>query len=268
MPPSVPPPPPTSTPPPPPPGAPPPPPPGLQAPPGYAGYQYGPTVPTRRIGGLATSIVIFTAIAGVTGLLSAILSAGIADDARDYLAGDLSEDDFAAAVLPLSGAQLLGGIATLVTAVLTIIWMYRIATNLRAFGRRTTWHPLFSIFGWFLPPGMLYVIPFLVLREQWKGSDPEHLDGTERWKQSRDTPWLWLWFLFYGIVPAILVVVQIGSVVGTGFGAADLEGLAESLEDVDAITFVSGAVTAAAAVTWIVFVRQLTGRHRTLTSER
>ena len=51
--------------------------------------------------------------------------------------------------------------------VLVMIWMYRISANLRAFGMTTTWHPLFAIFGWFLPPVVLYVIPFLMLREQW-----------------------------------------------------------------------------------------------------
>jgi hypothetical protein len=256
------------SPPPPPPGAPPPPPPGLHAPPGLAGYGYSDPVPTRRIGGLATAVVIFTAIAGVTALLGAVLAANVAGDARAFLAGDLSEDDFEAAVVPLSGAQLFSAIATIVTAVLTVIWMYRIAANLRAVGRRTTWHPLFSIFGWFLPPGILYVIPFLVLREQWKGSDPEYRDGSDQWKASRDTPWLWAWFVLFGIVPAVLIVVQIGSVMTTGLGATDLEGLADSLDEAGAVTFVSAAVTAAAAVTWIVFVRQLTGRHQSLTGER
>ena len=51
--------------------------------------------------------------------------------------------------------------------------MYRIATNVRAFQRQTTWSPLFAIFGWMLPPFVLYVIPFLMLRELWKASDSE-----------------------------------------------------------------------------------------------
>jgi hypothetical protein len=89
--------------------------------------------------------------------------------------------------------------------------MYRIATNVRAFGRQTTWHPLFSIFGWFLPPFFLYVIPLLVLREQWKASDPAADDGTESWKRSPDNPLLWGWFVFYGLLPFVFFVAQIGS---------------------------------------------------------
>jgi hypothetical protein len=247
---------------------PPPPPPGLNVPPGYVGYQQAPTVATRRIGGLATAVVVFTAIATAVSVLGTALAIGVAEDARPFLAGDLSEDDFETAIAPVSSIQLLGGIATLATAVLTIIWMYRIASNIRAFGRRTTWHPLFSIFGWFLPPGVLYVIPFLVLREQWKGSDPEHVDGSEQWKQTGENPWLWAWFVAYGILPAALVAAAIGSTFSTGIGASDLETLADSFDDVSALTYASAAIVVVAGVSWIVFVRQLTKRHRGLTGER
>ena len=147
-----------------------------------------------------------------------------------------------------------------------MIWMYRIAANIRAFGRRTTWHPLFSIFGWFLPPFFLYVIPFLVLREQWKGSDP-HVDGSDGWKANEDNRTLWGWFAFYGLLPVVLFVAQIGSVASAGLGTGDVETVAESLDQVSALTFLSAVSVIGAAIFWITFVRQMTSRHVGLTNE-
>ena len=90
---------------------------------------------------------------------------------RTTCIGGLSDDEFRDAIGPLNAVQLIVGLATLATFIVTIIWMYRIATNVRAFQRRTTWSPLFAIFGWMLPPFVLYVIPFLMFRELWKASD-------------------------------------------------------------------------------------------------
>jgi len=253
--------------PPPPAAPPPPPPPGLSTPAGYVAYQSGPTVATRRIGGLATAIVVLTTIVAVVTVVTTFISVAVAGDAKDYLAGDLTDDEFRTAIAPLNATQSLAGLATLVTGILTIIWMFRIASNIRAYGRRTTWHPLFSIFGWFLPPMLLYIIPFLVLREQWKGSDPDGLDGTDGWKANADNRVLWGWFALYGLLPAILFVVQIGTVLNAGLGTGDLESLADTIDDAGLLTFVSGAFVVGAAACWIVFVRQLTARHRTMTGE-
>jgi hypothetical protein len=258
-------------PPPPPPSAgaapPPPPPPGLQAPAGYAAYHSGPTVATKRIGGLAKAIVILTAIAAVVTVITTFVSLAVAGDAQDYLAGDLTDDEFRSAIAPLNATQSLSGLATLATGVLTIIWMFRIASNIRAYGRRTTWHPLFSIFGWLLPPMFLYIIPFLVLREQWKGSDPDGLDGTDTWKSNADNRVLWGWFALYGIFPAILFTVQIGTLLDAGLAGGDLDSLADSIDSSGLLTVVSGALVVGAAAAWIVFVRQLTARHTTMTNE-
>jgi hypothetical protein len=248
---------------------PPPPPPGLVPPPGYTAYDAPPTQRgVGRIGGLAKAVVILTAIVAVGSLLTAVLSAGVTQDAEDFLAGELSESDFETAIAPVNGVQLVTGLATLAAGVLTIVWAYRIANNVRAFGRVTTWSPLFAIFGWFLPPMVLYVIPFLVLRELWKASDPSDVDGTDRWKQQADNRVLWLWFLLFGLVPAALLVVQIGSFATAGLPAGDMESVAETLEDFAVLGWVAAIVNVAAAATWIVFVRQLTARHIRLTGEQ
>jgi hypothetical protein len=254
---------------PPPPPPPPPPPTALTPPPGYVAYQQHPTpnAAVRRVGGLSVPIMVSTVIVALGTLVGAFLSAGVATDARNFLAGSIEQNEFEDALAPLNAVQLLVSVATLATGVLTIVWMFRIAHNVRAFGRMTTWSPLFAIFGWFLPPLVLYIIPFLVLRELWKASDPTDVDGTDAWKRSPDNRVLWAWFVLFGLLPAVLFAVQIGSFAAGGVPTGDVESIAESLEDFGAIGWTTAGLSVAAAVAWVLFVRQLTQRHTRLTSE-
>jgi hypothetical protein len=79
---------------------------------------------------------------------------------------------------------------------------------------------------------------------------------------------LWAWFVLYGVLPAVLFVVQIGSLVSAGLGTGDLESLAETLDEFGALNVIAAVLVVGAAATWIVFVRQLTARHTALTGER
>lgn len=257
-----------SAPPPPPPASVPPPPPNLNAPAGYVGYDSNPTLSRAlaRVRGLSKAIVALTAIVATATVITTLLSIGVAGDASDFLAGDMTDDEFRTSLGPLSAVQSIAGVATLATGIVTMIWMYRIASNVRAFSRHTTWHPLFSIFGWFLPPFFLYVIPFLVLRELWKASDPA-VDVTDGWKSDPDNRTLWGWFAFYGLLPLVLFATQIGSITSAGLGTGNVETVAESLDQVSALTFISAVSVIGAAVFWIMFVRRLTQRHIALTNE-
>ena len=238
-------------------------------PPGYVAYEGhpSPTGGVRRIGGLATPIVVSTVIVALGTLVSAVLSAGVATDAADFLAGDIGRAEFEDAIAPLNSVQLLVSVATLATGVLTIIWMFRIAGNVRAFGRATTWSPLFAIFGWFLPPLVLYIVPFLVLRELWKASEPTGVDETDGWKRTPDNPVLWVWFVVFGLVPAVLFAVQIGSFADGGLPTNDIQSVADSLDEFGALGWLTAALSLAAAVVWVMFVRSLTHRHKQLTNE-
>ena len=238
-------------------------------PPGYVAYEGhpSPTGGVRRIGGLATPIVVSTVIVALGTLVSAVLSAGVATDAADFLAGDIGRAEFEDAIAPLNSVQLLVSVATLATGVLTIIWMFRIAGNVRAFGRATTWSPLFAIFGWFLPPLVLYIVPFLVLRELWKASEPTGVDEPDGWKRTPDNPVLWVWFVVFGLVPAVLFAVQIGSFADGGLPTNDIQSVADSLDEFGALGWMTAALSLAAAVVWVMFVRSLTQRHKQLTNE-
>ena len=239
-------------------------------PPGYVAYGSSPTPLTslRRVRGLSVALMSLTAVAAIATVVSAILTAAVAEDARNYLDGELTDDEFRTAIGPVNAAQLITGIATIAVFVLTVIWMYRIASNVRAFQRDTLWSPLFAIFGWMLPPFVLYIIPFLVLRELWKGSDPTDPNDTESWRGTADNPFIWAWLVLYGVAPIFLLLFSVGSFLDGGLASGSLESLAESLDEFDAFGVISGAVNVAAAVVWIVLVRQLTARHVRLTGER
>ncbi len=241
----------------------------MTPPPGYVAYDghATPAAPTRRIGGLAIPIIVSTVIVALGTLVAAFLSAGIATDAADFLAGSIEQSEFEDSLVPLNSVQLLVSVATLVSGVLTIIWMFRIAKNVRAFGRATTWSPLFAIFGWFLPPLVLYVIPFLVLRELWKASEPTMVDGSDAWKRTPDSPLLWAWFVLFGLAPAVLFAIQIGSFATSGVPTGDIDAVAESLDEFGAIGWLTAVLNVAAAAVWVPFVRKLTQRHKRLTNE-
>lgn len=249
---------------------PPPPPPNLSPPPGYTAYDNAPTSrQLARIGGLATATTILVGIVGVAAVLAALLSAGSRDAARDFLAGDISENEFLESYLAVGMLGLVQLAATIAAFVLTVILMYRLAANHRALGRSGTWGPGWAIGGWFLPPLVLYIIPFLMFRELWKASEPDTRIEGDRWKQNPVSPIVSIWWVLYGLLPIALIPFQGAGGVGGGGGglASTTEALAESIEDQYAITLVGGVGTLAAAVAFIVMIRQLATRHRRLTGE-
>jgi hypothetical protein len=219
----------------------------------------------RRVGGLARAIVVLTGLSVVGALVTSLLTPSAADRAAEFLAGDISEDEFLEGYAGIAIAQFGQGVGTLATAVLTMIWLYRLAANVRALGRDTTWAPLFAVFGWVLPP-VLVVIPFLMVRELWKASEPFTTAGADEWRSTSDNPAIWVWFLLYGVLQTVLVAFQSNALLGSGF-SNDPESLAESIDDSVTLSVVGGLSLAAAGVAWIVVVRQLTQKHVALTRE-
>jgi hypothetical protein len=224
------------------------------------------SVPLKRVRGLTTWIVVLTAIVGVVGVLSILLSRLANDEARDFLAGRITEDDFVEAYAP---ALLLGtvqGAATVAIIVLTMIWMYRLAANHRTLQRTGRWTPGWAIGGWFLPPFILYIIPYLMFRELWKASDQTVSVGDQRWKEGGVGAVVTIWWVLYGLaLPIAMGSSQIGF--GAGPYGADYDSLAEAIDERFAISLVASFVAAAAAAAYIVMVRQLSSRHRLLTGE-
>ncbi|MEL6893400.1 MAG: DUF4328 domain-containing protein [Actinomycetota bacterium] len=247
---------------------PPPPPPGtLTPPPGYVAFQGAPTPSgtLARVGGLRTAIVVLCAVTAAGTLLTALLTGTVNDAAEDYLAGNISDTDFIADYAPILIGQGVQSVGQLALAVITIIWLYRVAKNVRLFGRQTTWAPIWAVFGWILPP-VLVIIPFLMVREVWKASDPDTPYGSDSWKSGAESPTIVAWFVVYGVILTAISVAQIGAVFGQGFGG-DADTLAESVTDFGGIDLLLAFVTIVSAGLWALVVRQVTARHIRLTGE-
>ncbi len=230
--------------------------------------------PTQRSGlssvlGTARWAMILTAVAGVASLASAVLSANLAAKAQDYLDGRISEDAFLNAneIAPL--VQLLSAGPLVAAGVFGVIWMYRIATNVRTLGRATTFAPIFAIFGWMLPP-FLFILPLLILRELWKASYLDNPPSSNGWRASGENRLLYLWFVVYGVIPATLTAVSLESVFNAALNLdTDTRSIAEVTASMGGAELIIGGVfSVVSAVVWILLVKQFTARHVALTGER
>jgi hypothetical protein len=230
--------------------------------------------PTQRSGlssvlGTARWAMILTAVAGVASLASAVLSANLAAKAQDYLDGRISEDAFLDAneIAPL--VQLLSAGPLVAAGVFGVIWMYRIATNVRTLGRATTFAPIFAIFGWMLPP-FLFILPLLILRELWKASYLDNPPSSNGWRASGENRLLYLWFVVYGVIPATLTAVSLESVFNAALNLdTDTRSIAEVTASMGGAELIIGGVfSVVSAVVWILLVKQFTARHVALTGER
>jgi len=218
--------------------------------------------PLLRVGKLATATVVLTGGAAAMSVLSIWASRSARDDARALLDGAISSEEFVEQAAPYLLMSVVQGVATVATAVVTMIWMFRIARNHRTLHRGGTWGPGWAIGGWFLPP-LLFVIPTLMFRELWKASDPEIAIGGD-WRKNRTNPLIPLWFVLYSLVPVGLLVGQ--SAGGMSLGASEHD-MAQQVLDGQDTTVVSAAVSVAGAIVYILLVRGLTRRHCRLTGE-
>ena len=208
-------------------------------------------------------MTILIGIAAAITAIVAALSPSARNAAQDFLDGETSGSEFTDAILGYTLVQSVAGLVTIAAMVIVMIWMYRMASNIRAFGITTTWHPLWAVFGWFLPP-ILYIIPLLMLRELWAKS--AHSTGTESSSRSENTT-LWVWFVLFSVIPVVLAVVQAGSFADQ-FSTQGAETQANTLVDAGAFGIVNPLATIAAAVAWIMFARQLSAKHIAMTGER
>ncbi len=216
----------------------------------------------QRIGGLAIAASIMCGVAALGLILTAVLQGTSSADANAYLNGELSDGEFISAVTPYALVTFVQSVAVLATVVLVIVWMYRIASNLRRLGRSGTWGPGWAIGGWFLPP-MLYIIPLLMFRELWHGSDPSASDGN--WRSKRFPPVMIAWFLLYSVAP-LGMLVSTGDQSLTSISGAERE-LAEHIAGSSTSSWITAAIGVAGAVAFIALCRMLTARHQRFTGE-
>ncbi len=239
-------------------------------PPGYVAYGNAPTPVARvhRLKGLSTAVTILVGLSALGAIISALLQTSVNTKAQEFLDGTITESEFVDSITGWSAVAGVSGLAMLAGMVLVMIWMYRVAANLRAYGIPTTWHPLWAIFGWFLPPGALYIIPLLMFREQWSKSTPASIGQPSPMTKQGDSPALWVWWVCFGLWPVVSILVN-GSASFGNMGNTDADATAENLvETGNLMAMLSGVATVVAGAAFIAFVRQLTARQGALTGEQ
>jgi hypothetical protein len=144
---------------------------------------------------------------------------------------------------------LLLGIATWV---LLIIWLYRAAKNNEALGRQNPrLGPGWAIAGLLIPIAW-WVMPFIVLDDVWRGSDPSIPRGDPSWRRSKTLPAIWAW----GVTAAILTIPNfIAS--SSGDVRADEP---EKVRRDDILRIIAAAGGIIAAVLAIVVIRRVADR--------
>lgn len=248
----------------------PPPPPNLGPPPGYVPYgqqlQYGPAA--MRIGLLTKWLVALVAVSIATQAISILLQLSLHGTAGDFLDGTLTENAFEDKLAPFLAIGALSAIAALAQMVILIIWTFRMARNARTMGRLDQkFAPGATIAVNLLGGCTLGILPFFMWRELWRASDPEALPGDPTWRSRSVSP---LVGIHLGLTLSA-AVAGIGLGIGsafTQFGSADdTADLAEQFRDQVGLTVVSGLLTLAASVVFLMFVRQIAERHMRATNE-
>lgn len=255
----LPPPPPSNIPPPP----PPPPPGGLTPPPGYVAYggHDGVRGPMQFIGGLTKWVVgLLGAVIAlqVMGLVLQATLRGSALDVQDDVLSLDAFDDKLGVYIAVSGITSIVGLALLVVQ---IIWTARMAKNLGSLGRT----PQSFGVGWTIAINILGgctlgILPFLMWRELWKGSDPESPAFDPNWKSGPN-----------GTIVVAHLVATLGAVaLGFALGAAGAvsiiresgsNDIADNLSTRFGVVMGAGLLQIVVSVIFIQLVRQLAARH-------
>lgn len=242
----------------------------MSPPPGYVAYGgQGAAMsgPMAKLGGITKALVIMQGISvGVSALLL-LLQLGLVGKADDLVAGRVDVGEFDDSLAPFVGVSLLMAAVSIAILVLLIIWSYRMAGNLIRLGRSPiVWKPGLTIVVWILGGCTLSIINFLMLREHWKGSDPDVAAGDQGWRNRPVSPLIVGWFALALGQVALGMASGIRSFSGVNVGG-DSESVAESLSDRLPLVLASGAAGLAAGVLLIMIVRQLAARHMAATRE-
>jgi hypothetical protein len=221
--------------------------------------------PVKRF---TSALVAVQAASMVVSLAAAIWQAVFADDARRFLDGVITQREFDSAYESFSQFSFIAFPLGIAGIVLSSIWSYRIASNLTNAGRAPlTWKSGLTILVWIFSC-LLGILPFLLLREHWRASDPELGFGDPTWKQRPVSPLITGWFVA-NLVGQFASIVAVGSVMSNfdPNAADDATTLAEQFAD-QADFIIPGAVLSlVASVLLILVIRALGARHMRLTRE-
>ncbi len=244
---------------------PPPPPPNMQPPPGYVAYgggnamATGPVRPIRALGKWLFGLII---AAFVVQAVSVVVQLTLRDAARDFLiTGDASAFDDKFAVFFLF--TLVASLVAIAQIVVLCVWTFRLAKNGLALGRTPQSFSAGATIAINLLGGCtLGILPFFMWRELWWASDPDTPRGDLMWKRRPLTALIpvHLGLTLTAAIAGFVVSAARGFSNGITFGT-DRENLAESLDEKMALVALTGVITVATSVVFMIIVRQLTERH-------
>ena len=195
----------------------------------------------------------------ICGVLSVFAAIAVAN--RLAVLGDIADRSFGPDIVNraqdaddlASAAGWSLAIASLVTAIVFIMWFFRAAKNNEALGRQNPrFGPGWAIGGWFIPLANL-VIPVLIAQDLWRGSDSSAPRGDPRWRiapRSALVGWWWaLWIFGFGVRA------------GAGGGSTDDNRLTLSeVQTSNRIALVGLIISVGAAILAILMVRKITER--------
>ncbi|MFF5703135.1 DUF4328 domain-containing protein [Streptomyces sp. NPDC012794] len=218
----------------------------------YPGQPYPAAPPAvqrlRSPQGLSTALTLLLGVAGVVHLYSAAANLYAWSLMRDVAANPSSvpDDSLDRSDLLTGLAEGLQGLFLSVTAVVFVIWFYRVRVNGQLF--RPDGFTLaggWAIGSWFVPVGNLF-LPYRVAKQTWEASVQLAPDGSYRHVSTVPvTSWWTVW--------AVSLVLE--RVFRVLYVRAESP---EKLRDVSAFGTVADLTVVAAAVLAVLFVRKLT----------
>jgi hypothetical protein len=224
------------------------------APGGAPSAAYAPPARWRSLRGLTTALTwLFSAHIALT----AVLIIGVLNHLRvlgdEEIGGLVLDTDAVNDANTLPAAMiLLSGLVGLATFVLLIIWLYRAAKNNEALGRQNPrLGPGWAIGGWFIPIAW-WVIPFIVLDDVWRGSDPAIPRGDPNWRRSSTMGAIWAW-----LVTAVIFTIPSAIASSTGDVRADEP---EKVRRDDILLIIGAIGAIVAAMLAIVVTRRVAAR--------
>lgn len=222
--------------------------------PGAPSAAYAPPTRWRSLRGLTTALTwlfaahIFLSVLLIIGVFNHLRVLGDKEIGGLVLDTDAVNDAnaFPAAMIILSG------IVGLAIFVLLIIWLYRAAKNNEALGRQNPrLGPGWAIGGWFIPVAN-FVIPFIVLDDVWRGSDPSVPRGDPNWRRSSTLGAIWAW-----LVSAVIWYIPTLIASSTGDVRADEP---EKVRRDDILRIIGAVAGIVAAVFAVIAIRRVAAR--------
>jgi hypothetical protein len=227
---------------------------------------YGEPAEFARIGGLTKALLALTGVSAVLSVISAAVQYGLRNDAGTYINDQTF--DFKKS---LTTYTTIGGVAmalSLASLVVTVLWAFRMAKNVAALNRpNASFRPAATIAVNVLGSCTAGILPFLMWKELWRGSDPQGIEGDLEWKKGAYASIITIHLAF--TLAAEVLGLTAGAVAGIGSTTSSNKtlDLAKNIHNHLPALLGAGLLQAGAMVCFFVLVRQLGARHMQATAE-